>query len=111
MPPRRKLSSFRGPLAEPFAGVTWDEANRRAHEAKRPRPGFSAALWLDWSHVMKREDVEHAGRPDRFQAPVGRRFGVQTAVYFLVYSKLDGYLHLISFRYANGDEREIFFRR
>jgi uncharacterized DUF497 family protein len=110
MPPRRKLSSFHGPLAESFEGITWDEANRRAHEAKRPRPRFTAAIWLDWSQVMKRKDVEHRGPPDRFQALVGRRLGGETAVYFVAYAKVDGYLHLISIRYANSDEREIFFR-
>jgi uncharacterized DUF497 family protein len=110
MPPRRKLVSFRGPLPESFAGVSWDEANRQAHEARRPRPGFAAAPWLDWSRVMKRRDAEHRGRPDRFQALAGRQLGAQTATWFVVYSKVNDYLHLISIRYANSDEREIFFR-
>lgn len=110
MPPRRKLLSFRGPLTESFAGITWDAANRRAHEARRPRPGFAATLWLDWSRVMKRKDIEHRDKPDRFQALVGRQVGVQAVVYFVVYSKVNGYLDVISIRYANSDEREIFFR-
>jgi uncharacterized DUF497 family protein len=110
MPPRRKLVSFRGPLPESFLGVTWDEANRQAHEARRPRPGSATTLWLDWSRVMKRRDAEHRGRPDRFRALVGRQLGVQTAVYFVVCRKVNLYLHVISIRYANSDEREIFFR-
>ncbi len=92
MPPRRKLRSFRGPLSETFAYVTWDEANRRTHKSRRPRPGFATTFWLDWSRVMKRRDAEHHGRPDRFQALVGRHLGVQTAVYFVVYSKVDAIL-------------------
>jgi len=35
---------------------------------------------------------------------------VQAVVYFVVYSKVNGYLDVISIRYANSDEREIFFR-
>ena len=109
MPPRRKLLSFRGPMPESLAGITRNEADRRAHEAKRPWPGFAVALSLDWSRVMKRKDVEHRHRPEPFQALVGRQLGVQTAVYFVVYGEVDGRLHLISIRYANSDEREIFF--
>lgn len=110
MPPRRKLLSFRGPLPEVFTGITWDDANRQAHEARRPQPGFSTTLWLDWSRVTKRKDAEHRGRPDRFQALVGQQLGMQMAVDFVVYGKVNGYLDVISIRYANSDEREIFFR-
>ena len=110
MPPRRKLLSFRGPLAESFVDITWKEANRRAHEAKRPQPEFAVTRRLDWSRAMKRKDAEHRDWPERFQALVGRQVGGQTTLYFGVYSKMDGYLDVISIRYANSDERETFFR-
>ena len=111
MPPRRKLLSFRGPLAESFVDITWNETNRQTHEAKRPQPEFAVTRRLDWSRVMKRKDTEHRDWPERFQALVGRQLGVQTAVYFVVYSKVDGHLNVISIRYASSDERETFFRR
>jgi len=74
--PRRKLAAFRGPQVETFAGITWDEANRAAHEAKRPKPRFEAARLADWSRMFKRKDAEHPGTPNRFQALGGRDFGV-----------------------------------
>ena len=110
MPPRRKLSAFRGPLTETFKDLTWDDANRAIHESKRPQPRFDAARHADWSRVFKRKDVEHRGTPERFQALIGRDFGVAYAVYFVVYSKVDGCLHLITIRFANDVERQVFFR-
>lgn len=109
MPPRRKLTAFRGPLSETFIDITWDEANQATHEAKRLRPRFEAARHADWSRVFKRKDVEHRARPNRFQALVGRDLGVAYAVYFVVYAKVDGYLNLISIRFANDAERQVFF--
>jgi uncharacterized DUF497 family protein len=110
MPPRRKLAVFRGPRVETFAGITWDEANRAAHEIKRPTPRFEAARHADWSRVFKRKDAEHPGPPDRFQALVGRDLGVAYAVYFVVYAKVSGHLHIITIRFANDAERQVFFR-
>ena len=110
MPPRRKLQAFRGPLAETFLDLRWDEANRAAHAEKRPKPSFEAVLHADWSRVFKRKDIEHPGHPDRFQALVGRDLGVAYAVYFVVYAKVDGHLTIITIRYANDAERQIFFR-
>ena len=110
MPPRRKLPSFRGPLTETFSDITWDEQNRLAHEAKRPTPRFEAARRADWSRAFKRKDTEHLGPPDRFQALVGRDLGVAYAVYFVVYSKVDGHMNIISIRFANDAERQVFFR-
>ena len=100
---------FRGPRAERFVGIRWDEQNRAVHEAKRPRPRFEAALTADWSRVFKRKDIEHPGPPDRFQVLVGRNLGVEHAVYFVVYSRIDGYLTIITIRFANDAERAVFF--
>ncbi len=110
MPPRHKHAAFRGPHVETFVDIVWDEANRLAHEAKRSKPRFEAARHADWSRVFKRKDVEHPGRPDRFQALVGRDLGVAYAVYFVVYAKVEHHLHIITIRFANNAERQIFFR-
>ena len=110
MPPSRKLASFRGPLAETFVDITWDEANREAHESKRPAPRFEAARHADWSRVFKRKDREHSGPPERFQALVGRDLGVAYAVYFVVFSKQEGHMSIITIRFANDAERQVFFR-
>jgi hypothetical protein len=80
MPPRRKLPAFRGPLAEVFSAVVWDEGNRAVHEAKRPKPRFEAARLADWTRIFKRLDVEHSGSPQRYQALVGRELGLSHAV-------------------------------
>ena len=110
MPPRRKLVAFRGPQTETFASITWDEANRAEHEARRPSPRFEATLHADWSRVFKRKDAEHPGPPDRFQALVGRDLGVAYAVYFVVFTKIDGHMKVITIRYSNDAERQVFFR-
>ena len=110
MPPRRKLVAFRGPQVEAFTDIIWDDANRLGHEAKRSKPHFEAARRTDWSRVFKRKDVEHPGPPDRFQALVGRDLGVAYAVYFVVYAKVDNHLNLITIRFANDAERQVFFR-
>ena len=110
MPPRRKLPVFRGPISETFIAMTWREENRAAHEAKRPVPRFEAVRRVDWSRVFKRKDTEHPGRPDRSQALVGRDLGSAYAVYFVVYTKVDGYMHVITVRFANDAERQVFFR-
>ena len=109
MPPRRRLAVFRGPQVETFTDITWDEAKRLVHEAKRPKPRFEAARRADWSRVFKRKDVEHPGPPDRFQALVGRDLGVAYAVYFVVYAKVNRHLHIITIRFANDAERQVFF--
>lgn len=110
MPPTRKLSAFRGPVKETFIDIIWDTNNHVMHELKRPQPRFEAARRADWSRVFKRKDVEHRGPPDRFQALVGRDLGTWYAVYFVVYAKTDGYMNLITIRFANDAERQIFFR-
>ena len=110
MPPPRKLSAFRGPIVERFMAITWNETNRAEHEARRPAPRFEAARQADWSRVFKRKDVEHPGRPDRFQALVGRDLGTAYAVYFVAYAKVDGRLDIITIRFANDAERQVFFR-
>lgn len=110
MPPKRKLAAFRGPLPERFTDITWNEANRLRHEAKRPFPAFATAKQLDWSRVMKRKDIEHPGPPDRFQALVSWKLGPRTVVFFVAYSKENGRLNVISIRQANSDECEVFFK-
>lgn len=109
-PARGRVIGFRGPAIEVFSGLGWDENNRIAHEAKRPAPRFEAARSANWSRVFKRKDVEHPGPPDRFQALVGRDLGTIFAVYFVVFTKVSGYLTIITIRFANDAEREIFFR-
>ncbi len=110
MPPGRKLIAFRGPRTETFTSITWDEANRAEHEARRPVPRFEAALRADWSRVFKRKDTEHPGQPERFQALVGRDLGVAYAVYFVVFTMMDGHMNIITIRFANDAERQVFFR-
>ena len=107
---KRKLPSFRGPIAETFAAITWDEANRAEHELRRPKPRFEAARLADWSRAFKRKDIEHPAPPDRFQALIGRDLGVAYAVYFVVFTKQAGNINLITIRFANDAERQIFFR-
>ncbi len=97
-------------MSETFTDIIWDEANRATHEAKRAKPRFEAARLANWSRVFKRKDVEHRGAPERFQALVGRDLGIVYAVYFVVYAKIDGHLSLITIRFANDAERQIFFR-
>ncbi len=109
MPPRRKLPGFRGPLAEVFSAIVWEERNRAFHEAKRPVPRFEAARLADWSRIFKRPDAEHRGSPPRYQALVGRDLGLRYAVYFIVFCKVDGHMEVITIRFANDAERAIFF--
>jgi uncharacterized DUF497 family protein len=97
-------------LAERFSAIVWDEANRARHEAKRPAPRFEAARKADWSRIFKRRDIEHRGSPERHQALVGRDLGVGYAVYFVVFTKANGYLNVITIRYASHAERQIFLR-
>ena len=72
-------------------------------------PRFEAALTADWTRVFKRKDIEHSGPPDRFQVIVGRDLGLVHAVYFVVFTKQDGHMNIITIRFANDAEREVFF--
>ncbi|MBF0332097.1 MAG: BrnT family toxin [Alphaproteobacteria bacterium] len=103
MPPKGKLQGFR-PHREIFSEITWDDGNRREHEARRPNPSFVMAKLLDWSRIKKRKDTEHRDRPERFQALVGWR----STVCFVVYVRVNGNLHIISIRYANDEECSVF---
>lgn len=108
MPPRRKLPAFR-PHCETYAEITWDEENRREHEARRPNPAFVVAKLLNWSRIKKRKDIEHRDRPERFQALAGWLRGGKTIVCFVVYARVNGNLHIISIRYANDEECNVFY--
>jgi len=117
--PRKKTSAntWRGPKPESYVGVTWDSGNRARHEAKyADRPRFTAIELADWSRVFKRVDIEHP-KPGKnsFQALVGRQvigvdLVIRTAVYFVAYTKDHGIIEVISVRFANAEERAIFFR-
>ncbi|MBF0482218.1 MAG: hypothetical protein HQK82_11185 [Desulfovibrionaceae bacterium] len=109
MTPKDKHVAFR-PHAEAFKNVVWEEPNRAKHEAKRPYPPFRIAKFLDWARIKKRKDIEHRDQPDRFQALVAWRISEPPPIFFVVYSKIDGNLNLISIRYANDQERETFYR-
>ena len=119
MAPRKKTiaGTWRGPKAEKYTHITWHPGNRVRHEAEYPdRPKFTAAELADWSRVYKRVDVEHP-KPGKnsFQALVGRRIVgadlvIHTAVYFVAYTKSHGIIEVISIRFADSQERAIFFR-
>ena len=118
MAPRRKLltGTWRGPRPEAFDAITWSPANRIRHEADYPdRPSFTASELADWSSIYKRVDVEHP-KPGKssFQALIGRQFvgpdfSPRTVVYFVAYTNDHGSLQIVSIRYANSEERAIFF--
>lgn len=89
--------------------MRWSRANRLWHEKhKRTDPRFSAACKLTWTHILKRPDTRYTdGRQQAIAArplPGGRR------VYFLAYVKRNGYLHVISIRYAEDDEIDLHYR-
>ncbi len=118
MAPGRKPSPvpWRVPKPETFTDITWHSANRARHEADYlDRPRFTAAELADWSRIYKRTDVEHP-KPGKnsFQALVGRHFVgsdlvTRTAVYFVAYTKSHGIIEVISIRFADTQERAIFF--
>lgn len=118
MAPRKKTlaGTWRGPKAEAYTAITWHPANRARHEASYPdRPRFTAAELADWSHIYKRVDAEHP-KPGKnsFQALVGRHlvgadFVIRTAVYFVAYTKDHGTIEVVSIRFADSQERAIFF--
>lgn len=119
MAPRMKTlaGTWRGPTSETYTTITWNPHNRARHEADYPdRPRFTAAELADWARIFKRVDVEHR-KPGRnsFQALVGRQtvgrdHVIRMAVYFVAYTKDHGIIEVISIRFADGDERKIFFR-
>jgi len=119
MAPRKKTiaGTWRGPKVENFTAITWHPANRAKHETDYPdRPSFTAAELADWSHIFKRTDLEHP-KPGKnsFQALVGRQLVgadlvTRTAVYFVAYTKSHGIIEVISIRFADAQERTVFFR-
>ncbi|MDQ2803825.1 MAG: hypothetical protein M3Y41_14545 [Pseudomonadota bacterium] len=118
MAPRTKTlaGTWRGPKAETFTTITWQSANRARHESDYPdRPGFTAAELADWSRIFKRVDAEHP-KPGKnsFQALVGRQLVgtdlvIRTAVYFVAYTKSHGIIEVVSIRFADSQERAVFF--
>jgi hypothetical protein len=119
MAPRRKTlaGTWRGPTSEAYTTITWNSHNRARHEADYPdRPRFTAAELADWTRIYKRADIEHP-KPGRnsFQALVGRQIVsrndmIHTAVYFVAYTKDHGIIEVISIRFADKNERTVFFR-
>ena len=119
MAPRKKTlaGTWRGPKSESYTRITWNPHNRIRHEAEYPdRPRFTAAELADWTRIYKRVDVEHP-KPGRnsFQALVGRQVigrdhVTHTAIYFVAYTKDHGIIEVISIRFADSNERAIFFR-
>jgi uncharacterized DUF497 family protein len=104
----RRLAGFRA-VPERFKGVRWDRKNRLWHEKhKRTDPRFSAACKLDWSCVLKRPDNRY--NDGRQLGIVARDLGFRRVVYFLVYVKRNGFLNVISIRYAEADEAQLFLR-
>ncbi len=118
MAPRKKIvaGTWRGSKAETFTAITWNPANRARHESDYPdRPHFTAAELADWSRICKRVDTEHP-KPGKnsFQVLVGREIVgtdlvIRTAVYFVAYTKSHGIVEIVSIRYADSQERAVFF--
>ncbi len=118
MAPRKKTfaGTWRGPKAEAYTTITWYPVNRARHESSYPdRPRFTAAELADWSRIYKRVDAEHP-KPGKnsFQALVGRQLVgadlvIHTAVNFVAYTKDHGTIEVISIRFADSQERAIFF--
>ena len=119
MAPRKKTlaGTWRGPKPERYTTLAWNPNNRTRHEADYPnRPKFTATEHADWTRIYKRVDVEHPklGR-NSFQALVGRQIAgqdraIHIVVYFVAYTKEDGIMEIISIRFADSNERAIFFR-
>ncbi len=111
MPSSRKPhpQAFR-PHAETFEDIVWDPHNRRQHLEKRPEVDFLLTRHrsFDWSRIKKRKDPRHRF-PDRFQALVALRVSDPPPVFFVVYSRVAKRLNIISIRFANAEERDIFF--
>lgn len=104
----RRLSGFR-PVSETFRGIRWERHNRLWHEAhKRIDPRFSAACKLDWARMVKRPDTRYGD--GRQLGIVARDLGLQRAIYFVAYVKRRSFLHIISIRYADDDEEDVFHR-
>jgi len=108
MPPNRKLGAFRRHF-ESFIEISWHPGNREAHLRKRPEVDFWVTPRLDWSRIKKRRDTEHGGDPPRFQALAALNIADPPLIFFMVYTKLDGVLNVISVRLANAEERSVFY--
>jgi uncharacterized DUF497 family protein len=97
------------PFVEAFRGIRWNRQNRLWHEKnKRADPRFSAACKLDWTRVLKRPDTRHAD--GRQLGIVSRDLGHRRVVYFLAYVKRNGFLNVVSIRYAEISEELLLFR-
>jgi uncharacterized DUF497 family protein len=92
-----------------FDGITWDEKNRQEHLEYRPEVDFAVVHRLNWNRIKKRLDAEHPDDPPRFQAIVGLDIRNPPLIFFVMYSKVNGLLNVISVRLANAEERAIFF--
>ena len=99
----RRLAGFRA-VRETFRGVRWNRSKTDfgTRGTKRTNPRFSAACKLDWSRALKRPDTRHSD--GRQLAIVARDLGRHRVVHFVAYVKRDGFLHVISIRYAEADE-------
>jgi uncharacterized DUF497 family protein len=103
-----RLAGFRS-VRETFRGIRWNRQNRLWHEKyTRTDPRFSAACKLDWARTLKRPDTRHSD--GRQLGLVARDIGGRRIVYFVAYKKQNGFLHVISIRYADRDEEHTFFR-
>lgn len=102
------MAGFR-PVRESFRGIRWNRQNRLWHERHtRNDPRFSAACKLDWSRILKRPDTRFDD--GRQLSLAARDLGLYRVVYFVAYVKRNGFLHVISIRYAQNDETSLFFR-
>jgi uncharacterized DUF497 family protein len=105
----RRMAGYRVVRWETFKGIRWKRQNRLWHEKHtRTDPWFSAACKLDWSRVLKRPDKRHSD--GRQLGILARDLGAARVVYFVVYVKRNGFLNVISIRYAETDEEHAFFR-
>lgn len=105
--PRVKLGAFRRHF-ESFLEISWDPTNRLAHLEKRPEVDFWVTPRLDWSRIKKRRDTGHRDDPPRFQALAALNISDPPLIFFVVYTKVDGVLNVISVRLANAEERSVF---
>ncbi len=104
----RRMAGFR-PTSEIFRGVRWNRKNRLWHEAnKRMDPRFSAACKLNWSRILKQPDTRF--KDGRQLAIAARDIGLRRVAHFVAYEKRHGILYVISIRYADTEEKHLFFR-
>jgi len=100
----RRYRGYR-PMIEEIEGFVWDEANRERHYQKHG-VDFPIVAKCDWSRVRKRKDTRHRANPPRWNALVA--LPESGLVLFVVYTKSDKVLNVISMRLADAEERAIF---